>query len=331
MRRWVLGLTILGTSLSTAGTLQAVIVMGPQGRNLTAPAQGWLYQGSYRGFLGTPIAPNYFITAAHIGGGPGDTFVYPNASGAQTNYTVIASFDDPGTDLRIHRVSTSFDSWAPLWDASVDGSESGKSLLVFGRGRGRGAEVWGPSSTSSSSPTRGRRTSELKGWEWGVDDGQRSWGTNTVLGVANGGSELGQLLVFDFSKNGGVNEAGVSGGDSGGAVFIQGAGGVWKLAGITYGTNFQFRRTPTSDTFNATLFDTGGFYQPSGSDWVLTPESNADQPVFGYSTRIASTSATNWINSVINSPPIVVPEPASVSMLVLGAGMLLRRRRAGRA
>ncbi|HMO26866.1 MAG TPA: hypothetical protein PKB10_11410, partial [Tepidisphaeraceae bacterium] len=298
---------------------------GPQGRNLTAPAPGWLYQGDYRGFLGTPVSPNHFITAGHIGGGPGDTFVYPNASGVPTNYTVVATFDDPNTDLRIHQVSATFDSWAPRWDVGVDGAETGKSMLVFGRGRGRGAEVWGPSSIAA--PPRGRRTAELKGWEWGVNDQQRSWGTNTVLGVANGGSQLGQLLVFDFSKNGGINEAGVSGGDSGGAVFIQGAGGVWKLAGINYGTNAQFRRNPSGEEFLATLFDIGGFYQPSGNDWILTPESNADHPAVGYSTRIASTAASGWINGVINSPPQVVPEPAALSIILGALPLLMRRRR----
>ena len=37
--------------------------------NTTTPGDnaGWQYQGQWGGFLGTPIAKNYFISAAHIG------------------------------------------------------------------------------------------------------------------------------------------------------------------------------------------------------------------------------------------------------------------------
>src|SRR6266852_1865597 len=47
--------------------------------NTTAPTgvltnSGWQYQGLWGAYLGTPIAPKYFITAAHVGGSVGDRF-----------------------------------------------------------------------------------------------------------------------------------------------------------------------------------------------------------------------------------------------------------------
>src|SRR5882757_11346916 len=45
---------------------------GDPNYNTTAPGgsltnSGWQYEGTWGGFLGTPIAPKYFITAAHVG------------------------------------------------------------------------------------------------------------------------------------------------------------------------------------------------------------------------------------------------------------------------
>lgn len=51
---------------------------------------GWQYEGQFGSFLGTVIASNYFITAKHIGGSVGDTFVFSGV-----NYTTTAVFPDP--------------------------------------------------------------------------------------------------------------------------------------------------------------------------------------------------------------------------------------------
>src|SRR2546425_3474792 len=62
--------------------------------NTTAPTgaltnSGWQYQGTWGAFLGTPIAPKYFLTAAHIGGSVGDKFSF-----RCVDYTTTARFDD---------------------------------------------------------------------------------------------------------------------------------------------------------------------------------------------------------------------------------------------
>jgi hypothetical protein len=93
---------------------------------------GWQFEGQFDGLLGTVIAPNYFITAKHIGGVLGDKFTFNG-----TNYTTTAVFPDPSNDLQIWRVSGTFPIQAPLY-AGSPGSEANLFLTVFGRGTQRG-------------------------------------------------------------------------------------------------------------------------------------------------------------------------------------------------
>ncbi|HEY7091381.1 MAG TPA: hypothetical protein VH518_25010, partial [Tepidisphaeraceae bacterium] len=182
---------------------------------------GWQLQGDFRGFLATPIAPNYFITAKHIGGEQDATNFFVWNGVTYTSTTATGMFDSPNSDLRIWKINQTFPTWAPLYSAESDGSEIGKSLVVFGRGTPRGAEV---------------RTSDgaLKGWLWGPDDRVKAWGENVVSGFDDYNTGDQKLLTFDFDASGGPNESILSVGDSGGGVFIQ-SGGVWKLAGINFG------------------------------------------------------------------------------------------------
>src|SRR5580765_463989 len=63
--------------------------------NTTAPGGalaggGWQFQGDWLGFLGTPVASNYFITAAHLGGSVGDIFTFDGVP-----YTTTDMFNSP--------------------------------------------------------------------------------------------------------------------------------------------------------------------------------------------------------------------------------------------
>src|SRR5438132_267871 len=65
--------------------------------NTTAPTgtlagSGWQYEGQWVGFTGTPVAPNYFLTAKHVGGVVGSQF---NFNGI--NYNTVAAFADPNS------------------------------------------------------------------------------------------------------------------------------------------------------------------------------------------------------------------------------------------
>jgi len=69
------------------GNVHAVVFFstGDPAKNITAPGgplagSGWQFQGEWGATLGTPIAPNYFITASHIGGTEGDSFVFSGST-----------------------------------------------------------------------------------------------------------------------------------------------------------------------------------------------------------------------------------------------------------
>ena len=250
---------------------------------------GWQFEGQWGGVLGTPIAPQYFITAAHVGGNVGDTFTFDNVS-----YTTVAMFNSPNSDLRIWEVSGTFPTFAPLYTAN---NEVGKSLVVFGRGAPRGGAVM--------------MGSDTKGWFLQSSDGVQRWGTNVVSSITTGTAQQGDFLTAAFDHIGGT-EASLSFGDSGGAVFIQDAMGNWKLAGINYGIDSPYSlQASGSNPFNADLFDQSGYYLQNDTTHAWEAQSGSGH---FYATRISSNDA--WIMSVI-------PEPSIPLLFVCGLSILL--------
>jgi hypothetical protein len=310
-------LALCGLMFGLVINANAVILMGSGDPtyNTTAPTgtlanSGWQYEGQWGGFLGTPIAPQYFIAARHVGGSIGQAFVFNGAT-----YHTTAYWDDTNTDLRIWKVDGVFASYAPLYSLS---DEVGKSLVVIGRGTQRGDPValsvvqtnyttnvinyvsLGISKKAAQKEFPGATfkgnymtavTGQIvtnnvpKGWKNGPSDSVPRWGQNTVLAA-------GSFLVAAFDKNGGPNAAYLSGGDSSGAVFIQ-DGGVWKLAAINYGIDGPFGITPT-ESFYAALFDESGLYNGS----IQYPNDGQMRPAYYYATRISTRLA--WIQSVIS-------------------------------
>src|SRR4051812_18238588 len=140
-----------------APAAQAVIFQstGDPTFNTTAPTtgtfanSGWQYQVSFSDVSGTVIGPNHIITAAHTGAGLNSSFVYNGVTYHPTEVTA-----DFGA-LRLLRVDKPIYSYAPLYDAAP-ASESGKQIVVIGRGTQRGSEV--------------RVSGTLKGWNWGAID-----------------------------------------------------------------------------------------------------------------------------------------------------------------
>src|SRR5688572_16569929 len=242
--------------LGFATRASAVILYASNQRNTTAPGSlakhgtshtpggpndprrllnsGWqwqvLFDNAQGAASGTAIAPQYFITAAHLGG-PGNSTVTLNG----VTYNIDSSFnagigtpgwaEDPNSDLRIWKITGTFPTHAQLYNEAL-GSEVNRPLVVFGRGSQRGAEV--------------RVGGELKGWQWGPRDGALSWGENNVGQIVNFGAGFGAGLRFFFDADGGPNEAGLSDRDSGGGLFIR-SGGAWKLAGINLAVDGPWR------------------------------------------------------------------------------------------
>ena len=280
--------------------------------NATAPTgplagSGWELQGSWVGFLGTPVAPNFFLTATHVGGTVGNSI-----SVGGIPYTTTAKFDHPTADFTLWQIAGVFPTYAPLYTGS---DEAGKSMVLFGRSSARGAEV----------NVTGASVGDLRGWLWGAGTEAQRWGENVVdtailLGPGNG------FLTASLTRGAGVNEATVASGDSGGGVFIQ-DGGIWKLAGINFAVEAAFRTSAGGSTFNAAIFDAGGLYfdfDGSGPNpFLLVPDLAGDQVPSMYASRVSTHAG--WIESTTG-----VPEPRWMAAAT-GCGLILwgvaRRRR----
>lgn len=254
--------------------------------NTTAPegnltASGWQWQGYWDQFLGTPIASNYFITAKHVGGSTNDLFFLNGES-----HSVKAAFRHPVADLTMWQISGVFTNWAELYTAS---DEVGKPLVVFGRGRQRGEEL--------------RVAGELRGWLWGPPDGRLRWGENEVMAISDQrgntviASNRVECLRAVFRTNGGPNEAHLSNGDSGGAVFMR-DDEAWKLAGISFAVDGKYNTNSSGLGFDASIFDERGLYRGSERLWDYRYSAHI-QPGGFYATRISA--YRGWIERMIES------------------------------
>lgn len=307
----------IGLGLLFVPPAAAVMLLGSgaPAYNTTPPTgalagSGWQYQGTWGGFLGTPIAPQYFIAARHVGGSVGQTFTFQGVP-----YTTSAYWDDPNSDFRIWKVAGIFPTYSPLYSLS---DEAGKLMVVIGRGTQRGAEVVasqvqaGYTTNTANLKVLGiskkqaqqefpeatfhgndmtvvsatvTTNSVPKGWRAGPSDGVMRWGQSQVIFA-------GSFVTGAFDKNGGPNQACLSSGDSSGAVFIQ-DNGVWKLAGINYGIDGPFGLTAT-DLFYGAIYDESGLYV-AGS---LLPNDGQIRPACFYATRVSA--SLSWIQSIIN-------------------------------
>ena len=291
---------------------QAVIFYGTENpdHNTVAPAgalagSGWQFLGDWGVYLGTVIGPRHFITARHGGGDIGQGFHYRGKV-----YRARACYELGAVDLCIWEVCGQFPPpFAPLYQSD---DETGKPLVVFGRGTARGEAVWLDTPNGQ----------ELRGWLPGKSDNRRRWGENRVTTIIDW-SELDaevlpgelQYLVVDFDRGGGFNEAHLSVGDSGGAVFIRDAGR-WALAGVNHAVEGPFNTVPEGEGFMAVLFDAGGFYlNRNKGDWTLLRDGEEDLPSAFYSTRIST--YLDGIRAVLEGEaepercePLVVSSPA---------------------
>ena len=298
-------LTLAMLTTLAAGTAQAVIITNPNsGRNTSAPTgglanSGWQWQGEYGSFLGTPIAQNWFITAQHVGSAGQLTL-------NGTNHPVVQTVNISGTDLKLHRVSTPFSSWAQIYDSATDGPiTQASTLTVFGRGTQRGSAI-------------------TNGWNWGPDDHVKSWGTNTYDFI--GGSSIGTILRSDFDNGVDDNQATLSGGDSGGGVFVQ-VNGQWRLVGINYGVQKFYASASSSSKLDAAIYDGRGYYRYAGDLNNNNTNDAADYQQYSGAFPVAQFWDASYVPASLATINSVVPEPTSLALLGFGTIALVRRRR----
>jgi len=268
------------------------------GRWETDPAIPGAGLAAYLGsFTVWPIAPSLALGAKHVGGQPGDQVRLADG-------TTLASLDfrdDPESDLRLWRVAGSFPHVADLYP---DADAKGRLALLLGRGTRRGAPVIERVTNHVALPTehvtvlivdgrtRGRAvgryhsfprphltelrvtnttwtvteqvTETVRGWQWGEIDGWLRWGLNRI-----DNSNLTYHAGF-FDADGLEQEAFLSTGDSGGALFLQDTDGAWKLAGIHHQVS-QFGRALFGHAFFSTNLAARRAWITAASDQLSHP------------------------------------------------------------
>ncbi len=235
--------------------------------------------GQFRGFLGTPVDATHFITAKHIGIAASDTITFTQGPNVGT-YSIASWFDDAGSDLRIVRITGTFQAWVPL---NGSGYETNRTATIFGRGGAGQAQVFvGP---------------ELKGWTAAGMDGQISWGRNVVTGT------LGSNQIYArFEINGLPQEAGLTTGDSGGPWFAPDGQGLLRLVGISFGVTgpyaYDVAGAPAGSVFEAALVDLGGLWVGYPGNQVFIPENPVYVPSVLVASRISDRIA--WISTVVD-------------------------------
>lgn len=301
----VLVLALFASTL--AGPAAAVVVQQAEvvGQNTTAAGltaaeteiPDWL--ATLNGFLVTAVGPHHVLAAAHIGGSVGSSVVFAQGPNAGT-YSLTVPIADPVADLRLWEIDGTLSSWAPLYDASVSGTEIGKTVTIFGRGAPAGEAIVRPNDFIPS-------IIELKGWLWGTplpSPPDWSWGRNVVDNILPG-----PLLEIAFDRGTEVgappalpNECHISNADSSGPWFIDDGLGP-ALAGVSSAALGPFRETIAGATFNATLLDYGGFFLPGATQAfpdLIGPA--ADFPSTAAGVRISERLA--WL-----TPLLVVAGP----------------------
>ena len=258
---------------------------GDPTRNTSTPGDnsGWQYEGVFGAYLGTPIAPLYFLSAAHIGNQ--GVLVFHGET-----YQVVGdlTMQDPTSDLHLWQVDHPFRDYAPMFTAA-DGDETGQALRVIGRGTQRGDEL--------------DLDGTLRGWQWGPGDGVERWGSNVVADLPVDSGSGAPYVHATFDELGVADEAHLSVGASGGGLFVL-EDGLWKLAGINYGVDDLYTGADGSGHFVAAVFDARGFYGQNADGSYALITGNAPVPTGFVSTRVAARLA--WIQSVTGQDPSVL-------------------------
>ena len=231
---------------------------------VTAPPaddRGWQYVGSWQVGGGVAVSPNYFLTAQHVGGGVGGSFLLNGVS-----YTTVSLHDIQGTDLRLMQVAGTFPQYAPLY-YGAPGTEKGQTASLVGYGR-----------YTQGDPliTNGVQN----GWYWGAPIG-KNFAMNTVADVLT--LSGAQHLAINFDPVSNQNEGVFTGGDSGGGMFIFSAG-KWRLAGIARSITGFYQNPGDANFLQAAIYNPAGLYVQDTTGKFIP----ATAPQQGFAAEVAA-------------------------------------------
>lgn len=257
-------------------------------------ASGFDYVGMLGGASAAVIAPNWVLTAKHVGG----TTFYLNGS----QYVADARYDNPDADISLLHFTNSFSGWySPYF-----GNPIGQTLTYVGYGLTAELRT---SANGSSYPYTGyhmlsgtggvkRRVTNVAG---AIDTVDYGWGAGWISTCIVADLDYSTDLAptdsrVDTLGDGGAiaEEGGLLYGDSGSPTLLM-VNGSWRVVGV-----------------NISIGDSNG-PNPGGDDNYLD---------FGdtfYSTWVGGYQG--WMNTTM-----AVPEPGTIVLVGLGLAAVCRRR-----
>ncbi len=290
----------------------AVIVAGGDGtQNTSAPADDFGF--SSVGFVtnslggiaigGEYLGNGWVLSAYHgVADATQTGFAFGPVFFGGTPYTV-----DPTSGVRLHNPGGSLTDLAlfrltmeppvPALTIASASPTDALSVVMMGNGPGRDANETHWNVNTGTNPFTWTETAgpgNAQGYKELFPQVMR-WGTNNVTAFAGGSTTdvfddgLGNVTAFRTNFTNTPGEAQAGGGDSGGGVFWK-VGGQWQLGGVMlFVANFNGQPVGTAVYGNETYAADLATYRP----------------------EIAS----------------IIPEPSCAALVLLGAGITLRRRR----
>lgn len=288
----------------TQSTLAGIMLVGEPEASYVAYSNQPQFDamGSFNGGTsGTLIAPNWVLTAGHVGGVTGF-----QVRGNGTVYGVAEIIQHPTFIANGGNINFGFDLQLVRLDSNVTGvtpaqiyrgsSEAGSTVSITGFG------VGGVGSTGVSLPAAQRAGTNVIDAVVSFANAPGKTGAQNAMLIADfdsGSSSFNTLSGLGSSSTPTALEYHLAGFDSGGGVFIF-ENGQWYLAGVNSGVESQRQFFNSQDTaFSNELFGYGAI---------------------SYITRVSS--FTGFIDSNITA----VPEPTSLALVGLVAFALVGQK-----
>lgn len=225
-RHLFLATTAIGFFLCSVNSEAVVLGGGDGSGNTSAPADdpGFNNVGSRGVYLGNFLGNHWVITANHVGAGSinlGGTS-YGHISGSETRIkNPTGSGLSEFTDLMVFQIDS--DPSLPNLNISISVPAVGSEVTLIGNGLDRETSLTSWTVDSTQNPftwSEGGVSPNASGFK-SIGTSTMRWGTNIITDqgadtVIDAGSGDSRAIKFSYDVAGGVNEATLAAGDSGG-------------------------------------------------------------------------------------------------------------------